>query len=78
MLLLSLLVHLIARVLWLLNAFSGLSDTATIAMAPGVSVAPVVTLENDLGLLLRELQPIYFISVAPLDEGPALDALSFA
>ena len=80
MLLLSLLVHRFARVLAAVECFQGLSDTATIAMAPGVSVAPVVALENDLGLLLllRELQPIYFISVAPLDEGPALDALSFA
>ena len=54
MLLLSLLVHRFARVLAAVECFQGLSDTATIAMAPGVSVAPVVALENDLGLLLRD------------------------
>ena len=73
-LLLSLLV--LACVLWLLNAFGGLSDTG-IAMAPGFSVASFI-LKNDLGLLLLELQPVFLIIVAPLDEGPALDALSFA
>lgn len=46
-------------------------------MAPSVSVAPVI-LKHDLGLLLLELQRIYFIGIAPLDEGPALDALGFA
>lgn len=70
------LLPLLARVLWLLNAFSGLSD-ATITMAPGFSVAPVI-LKHDLGLLLLELQRICFIGIAPLDEGPALDALGFA
>ena len=76
MVFLLVLLSLLARVLWLLNAFSRLSD-ATIAMAPGLSIAPVI-LKHDLGLLLLELYPIYFIGVAPLNEGPALDALSFA
>lgn len=59
-----------------MNAFGGLT-AASITMAPSVSVAPVI-LKHDLGLLLLELQRIYFIGIAPLDEGPALDALGFA